>query len=77
MQVPFDSPAAPTHSGQALRLRFASLRMTDLFLWVELWGTEQKQMQVLRLATELFQHAKSGALVFGCFAQDDRFVFMP
>jgi hypothetical protein len=30
------------------------------------------EMQVLRLASELIQRAKSGALVFGGFAQDDR-----
>jgi len=34
-------------------------------------------MQVLRLAPALIQRAKSGALVFGCFAQDDAvFVFV-
>jgi hypothetical protein len=34
-----------------------------------------QQMQVLRLASKLIQRAKSGALEFGGFAQDDTSVF--
>jgi predicted unusual protein kinase regulating ubiquinone biosynthesis (AarF/ABC1/UbiB family) len=58
-----------TSSGQAVPLR----RATDAQVKATAQRQNQKQnnRRSIRLASELLHRAKCGAMIFGCFAQDD------